>query len=985
MKLNNKSKKNNNKFLKKDEDYQNILKEKINSLKNSLDSLSNINNSNKKIKKKLMDNINYNLSNFSKTFENNEKNNNQVLSNLNINNLDNSNNNNKKDIIENSKNKVNNTESIIIDESISFFSPKRNLKMNSFLKNNKTNNQNQKNKEKDINYNHNKYIKSSTAFKTINYHSLIKNPNYISSSNDQISTDTNFVNNKNLSIINNTTTDIANFNSNKKKSTNFHNLFHQNIKKKMDDFENQNNEQQKQNYPILVLRTDRKSKSNRENKNFNFHYQDYLKKNKTKSEDEKQNLNNLLKKTNLLYNDSDGNSKYNNFKTILTSPKKKKTYLNHNILSLKENLNPINREIDNNLKTIQNTPKKKVMKNFKKQLSKIPEISLIKEKKRKFTSSFILLESQIGQLKEMKEIIEHKIENVNKKRNFTPIKKKGYKIFKKLIDKIEKKIIEIDASYSNSSSNSEKRERRSTLRSNNTFNFQEFRTKSVRLSFRELQFKINKDIIDVKKGKLIDFLSNNIKTYDETIDLDKINFVEKIISNTFQILFKNITSLTKRNSLINFINKQNDKYKKECDNYFTEINQKSLNKFEIGIIKFINFKNKNIQNIIPFYYNQIILKNHFRINLYDQIMKKKFLDTDLGNKDILFDSDNRLFNFEKYQKKTMKSIKRFNHQINSINFPQYLTKISLHFYNNFLILDGKEVENIDNYEYEDYNKEIYQTFNRKRFHHDRIVRYNNTYNNQFNKNHSSSYFYQSHYIKPRNSIKYNKGRLSLKNNYLKTIIVNNLKLDENNKCKVLKKEFFKRRRNSFENELIFQRKRRYNYKRNLTIRKKHKTLYISPIGLSNEDKLTHGINISLRGYDKEMNLFKTMKIKHDLLKKCLNYKEALFLYIKHSDYHNFEKLFEKIKPNLNILDNEGNSLLNLAVQCDSKKIVSYLLNKGADPNTQNNKLNSPLHYALIYKNFEISDLLIKYGANENLKNGDGLTAWQCLNYDNSLI
>ena len=133
---------------------------------------------------------------------------------------------------------------------------------------------------------------------------------------------------------------------------------------------------------------------------------------------------------------------------------------------------------------------------------------------------------------------------------------------------MKKKIIEIDASYSNSSSNSEKRERRSTLRSNNTFNFQEFRTKSVRLSFRELQFKINKDIIDVKKGKLIDFLSNNIKTYDETIDLDKINFVEKIISNTFQILFKNITSLTKRNSLINFINKQNDKYKKECDNYF---------------------------------------------------------------------------------------------------------------------------------------------------------------------------------------------------------------------------------------------------------------------------------------------------------------------------------------------------------------------------------------------------------------------------------
>ena len=185
--------------------------------------------------------------------------------------------------------------------------------------------------------------------------------------------------------------------------------------------------------------------------------------------------------------------------------------------------------------------------------------------------------------------------------------------------------------------------------------------------------------------------------------------------------------------------------------------------------------------------------------------------------------------------------------------------------------------------------------------------------------------------------------------------------------------------------MIFQRKRNNKYKRNLTLRKKHKTLYISPNTLNNEYKITHRGTISLRGYDKEMNLFKTMKIKHDLLKKCKNYTETLFLYIKHSDYHNFIKIFERIKPNPNILDKDGNSLLNLAVQCDSKNIVNYLLCKGADPNTQNNKLNSPLHYALIYQNFEIADLLIKYGAYENLKNGDGLTAWQCLNSQNTLI
>ena len=82
------------------------------------------------------------------------------------------------------------------------------------------------------------------------------------------------------------------------------------------------------------------------------------------------------------------------------------------------------------------------MKNYKKQLSKIPEISLLNESKRKNTSSFILLEPNIEHLKDMKEIIEHKIENFKEKRNLTPIQNKGYKIFKKLIDKIEKKIIE---------------------------------------------------------------------------------------------------------------------------------------------------------------------------------------------------------------------------------------------------------------------------------------------------------------------------------------------------------------------------------------------------------------------------------------------------------------------------------------------------------------------------------------------------------------
>ena len=118
MNLKNKSKRNHKKFLKK-YDNQNILKQKINSLQNSLDNFVNIKKANKKSKEISMDNKN--LSIFSNVNENNK---NEVLSNLNINNLDNSNNNNKN-IFENLKNNLNNTESIIIDDNISFFSPKK--------------------------------------------------------------------------------------------------------------------------------------------------------------------------------------------------------------------------------------------------------------------------------------------------------------------------------------------------------------------------------------------------------------------------------------------------------------------------------------------------------------------------------------------------------------------------------------------------------------------------------------------------------------------------------------------------------------------------------------------------------------------------------------------------------------------------------------------------------------------------------------------
>ena len=132
-------------------------------------------------------------------------------------------------------------------------------------------------------------------------------------------------------------------------------------------------------------------------------------------------------------------------------------------------------------------------------------------------------------------------------------------------------------------------------------------------------------------------------------------------------------------------------------------------------------------------------------------------------------------------------------------------------------------------------------------------------------------------------------------------------------------------------------------------------------------------------------MYRTHEIKSEILRECRNYEDILFFYIKDGNYQNFIELFYKHHVNLEVKDKDGNTFLNLAVQCDCDKIVTFLLKKGSNVNTQNNKLNTPLHYALSYQNFGLSDLLIKSGANENIENLKGLTPWQCLDTSYTIV
>ena len=92
----------------------------------------------------------------------------------------------------------------------------------------------------------------------------------------------------------------------------------------------------------------------------------------------------------------------------------------------------------------------------------------------------------------------------------------------------------------------------------------------------------------------------------------------------------------------------------------------------------------------------------------------------------------------------------------------------------------------------------------------------------------------------------------------------------------------------------------------------------------------------------------------------------------------FKEIVEKYRVSLESRDKYGNTFLIFAVQCSLIEIIKYLIHKGADINARNLDLNTPLHIALIFKNFEVVDILIKNGANEKAINIHGLSPWQCL-------
>lgn len=96
-----------------------------------------------------------------------------------------------------------------------------------------------------------------------------------------------------------------------------------------------------------------------------------------------------------------------------------------------------------------------------------------------------------------------------------------------------------------------------------------------------------------------------------------------------------------------------------------------------------------------------------------------------------------------------------------------------------------------------------------------------------------------------------------------------------------------------------------------------------------------------------------------------------------------EKLEEYLDLGVKITeaDENGNTLLIIAAQQGSKRIVKFLLRRGADINAQNLLGNTALHFCFQYSFNDLAEYLISKGANDSLLNKDGLTCYEGLNAD----
>lgn len=131
-----------------------------------------------------------------------------------------------------------------------------------------------------------------------------------------------------------------------------------------------------------------------------------------------------------------------------------------------------------------------------------------------------------------------------------------------------------------------------------------------------------------------------------------------------------------------------------------------------------------------------------------------------------------------------------------------------------------------------------------------------------------------------------------------------------------------------------------------------------------------------RGFvNKEATISRTYQIQSETSRR-FSLEEKLRYYIKTRNYPKFKESYIRDLISIEETDKEGYTLLNLAVKCNISSIAKFLIEEGADVNTQDNFQNTPLHWALCCRNYEMCDILRAKKVDEEIVNIKGLNAWQ---------
>lgn len=115
---------------------------------------------------------------------------------------------------------------------------------------------------------------------------------------------------------------------------------------------------------------------------------------------------------------------------------------------------------------------------------------------------------------------------------------------------------------------------------------------------------------------------------------------------------------------------------------------------------------------------------------------------------------------------------------------------------------------------------------------------------------------------------------------------------------------------------------------------------------------------------------------------ALNQKrDELFNAVRHNNFDRAEEILYEDDKHKHLTDKYGNTLLHVACQNNSKRLVKLVLKLGVNIDARNADGQTALHYCFVYKYNKLGWYLMSKGANNGIKNKYGLLPQEGLSYD----